>query len=129
MKNVLCKFIKWILLVFIFCTVIFNYFIGLEHKSILYPYIDTKFASGFSINRYNKLKIGEKYSEVLENLGQPLRFTADKISSIQPDTAEFIAVYSSDGKCNWSDFAWKSFDIYFDKDTVLIGKNSSWWYD
>jgi hypothetical protein len=129
MKNVLFKFIKWIFIAFILCTVIFNYFIGLEHKSILCPYIDTKFATDFSINNYNKLKKGEKYSKVLEKLGPPLSFSQKKISSIQPDTAEFIAVYSSDGKCTWADFAWKSFDIYFDKDTVLIGKNSSWWYD
>jgi hypothetical protein len=129
MKIILNKLIKWVLLTCILFFLIFDLFIGLEHKSILSPYIDTKFASDFSIDNFNQLKMGDKYSKVLKSLGPPIRFSKNIISSIQPDKAIFIGVYSTDGKCNWSDFAWKSFDIYFDKDTVVIGKNSNWWYD
>mgnify|MGYP002335977141 CR=1 FL=1 len=103
--------------------------IGVERKCILVPHIDTKFATSFSINKFNKIYPGMNYSEVDSLLGHPLRFSSKKISSVQPSNAAYIAVYSSDGKCKWSDFAWQSFDIYYNKDTIVISKNSIWWYD
>jgi hypothetical protein len=117
--------------VFVLLTsvVLSNLLIGLEGKCAFWPYIDTKFARNFSVNKFKGISQGMAYSEVKSILGEPLVFSDERISSVMPENTFFTSAYASDGKCKWSDFAWKSFDIYFDQDTNVIGKHSQWWYD
>lgn len=93
-----------------------------------YPHIDTQFAKGFTIDCFEKVNNGMSKTEVENLLGQPLNFSQKTISSLQPKNS-YISVYAFDGKSNWSDNAWESFDIYFNSNNVVIGKSRKWWYD
>lgn len=128
MKKVF-KRTKLVLLVLVSLLILFDLFIGIEGRSKILPFIDTEFSSNFSVKKYNQISKGMHYVEVKAILGEPFIFTSKRISSVQPNNAMFISVYSKDGKCMWADFAWKSFDIYFNDDTVVIDKHSQWWYD
>jgi hypothetical protein len=129
MKKGIFKILKLVLVTGILYFFTFNLFIGLEGKSKIYPYIDTKFAADFSKKKFNLVNLGIKYNEVKNLIGAPLEFSEKMLPKTQNTSASFIASYSRDGKCTWSDFAWKSFDIYFNNDTVVIEKKSQWWYD
>ena len=60
-------------------------------------------------------------TEVENLIGKPLLFSQKMTSSLQPENS-CISVYASDGKSNWGDFAWESFDIYFDNKNVVTKK-------
>jgi hypothetical protein len=128
MRNILKGKVALILVLISF-FILLDLLIGLEGKCKVWPYIDTKFARNFSVNKFNGISHGMNYHEVKLILGEPLFFSDERLTSVQPKNAIFISVYSIDGRCEWADFAWKSFDIYFDKDTLVIGKHSQWWYD
>ncbi len=128
MKKVF-KISKLVLLVLVSLIILFDLFIGFEGRSKIWPYIDTEFSNNFSEKEYNQISKGMRYFEVKAILGEPLFFSSKRLSSVQPNNAMFISVYSKDGKCMWADFAWKSFDIYFNNDTIVIDKYSQWWYD
>ena len=120
---------KLVLLVLVLLFILSDLFMGFEGRSKICPYIDTEFSNNFSEKKFNQISKGMHYVEVKAILGEPLIFTSKRISSVQPNNALFISVYSKDGKCMWADFAWRSFDIYFNNDTVVIDKHSQWWYD
>ena len=94
----------------------------------LNPYIDTIFSQNFVPENFEKIENGMNKIEVEKILGKPLKFSLEIESSIQPKNTN-IAIYARDGKSNWGDFAWKSFDVYYDKKNIVIGKSSRWWYD
>jgi hypothetical protein len=99
-----------------------------EGYNLINPHIDTKFAKDFNVESFEKIKNGMYKKDVEKLIGKPLMFSNKIISSIQPKNS-MISVYASDGKCQWGDFAWESFDVYFNYDERVIGKSRRWWYD
>ena len=122
--QIIIPMLLLIVLVFYFILPI----LFIESYYPFYPHINTQFAKEFKIENFEKVNIGMSKTEVENLLGQPLFFSQKTISSLQPDNS-YISVYSSDGKSNWSDNAWESFDIYFDSNYVVIGKTRKWWND
>jgi len=100
----------------------------LESYFPLKPYIDTKFSQDFNPENFEKVKRGMNKAEVEIILGKPLKYSTKIESSIQPHNTN-ISIYAGDGKSNWGDFAWKSFDVYYNKNNIVVGKKSQWWYD
>lgn len=127
MKKVLYIFIP--ILLFLIAIIYFTIPVFFAESYFpLYPHIDTRFANGFEIENFEKINIGMSKTEVENLIGKPLLFSQKMTSSLQPENS-CISVYTSDGKSNWSDFAWESFDIYFDNKNVVIGKSRRWWKD
>jgi hypothetical protein len=116
---------------FISAIITLYFFIGFENYNIFYPHIDTRFANDFSIENFDKVEIGMNKAQVKNLLGNPINsgesigYTDDFIKK------EFIFYekYSTDGKYEISDFAWESFEVYYDIDTLVISKRSIWYYD
>ena len=125
MKKVLQIFISTVLLIIAFLYFVLP-ILFVESYYPFYPHIDTKFAKGFSIENFEKVTVWITKIEVESILGKPLYFSQKRISSLQPKNA-YISVYASDGKSNWSDNAWESFDVYFDSRSIVSGKSRKWW--
>jgi hypothetical protein len=79
--------------------VFFLSFSRMEAYCFFYPSIDTRYAPGFSEKRFATLKVGDAAQRVEAILGPPL---------VSTDVTGGAAVwlYTSDGKCQWGDFAW-----------------------
>lgn len=93
-----------------------------------YPHIHTRFSDGFRIENFEKINVRMSKTEVENLVGKPLYFDKKIVATYQPKNSH-ISVYASDGKSNWGDFAWESFDVYFDTKNVVIGKSRRWWTD
>ena len=70
-------------------------------------------------------------TEVQQILGTPFHFSKAQKRSIdkEKETVEFSENSSHDGKFKAADFAWEAFEIYYDKDTLVIAKKRQWFYD
>ena len=102
------------------------------------PYIDTIFATDFTPEKFEQVKMGMKTSEVLALLGEPL--THDAFGIRNPDKAQEIIPpndpraqgcwrYSSDGKlAGKGDASWYSFVVCF-KDDIVFDKQANEFYD
>ncbi len=117
---------------FLISSFILAYFlIGLENYNYIYPHIDTEFTSGFSKDKFKKIKLGMTKAEVNQVLGEPFRF--QNLNGYTDDFIkkefQFSENYSHDGKFKSADWAWEYFGIYYDKDTLVIAKQTRWYYD
>ena len=106
-----------------------NLFLGVEQKNLLFPYIDTHFAKNFSVNKWDNVKIGMSKDTVLKILGTPLLESKTPFSSYRPSCAALEMHYSGDGAWRYADYAWRSFDLFFDDSNRVIAKSSEWSYD
>ncbi len=102
-------------------------FIGMEQKFILNKYIDTEFAEGFTQQKFNGIIRGESVYDFINRIGEPLVIDTFKIN--QGKTLVIRYSYSMDGNCRWGDFAWKSYEVIFDSNMVVIDKKVIWYYD
>lgn len=117
-------------LLFIIATYFYvAFFVGLERKNTWVPYIDTQMAPSFTPEKWTAVKTGMTRQQVHALLGEPLSESTIAKSSMRPANCSLEENYSKDGKWKWADFAWCSFDIYYDSNLVVIKKDSRWWED
>lgn len=68
-------------------------------------------------------------NEVENLIGKPIRYLG------QPDNKEnyrkgyLLAIYSDKKYSKWSEFEFRSIDINYDKDSLVIGIYKEWWTD
>lgn len=98
---------------------------GLEHRSVLWPSIDTVYAPGFSESAFKSIRVGMTRKQVDAIMCRPLY--ADTISadgrsyvpaSGAPDSGFLRYNYTGDGACAWGDFAWLDRSVEF-RDLVV----------
>lgn len=106
-----------------------DFFIGLERKHPYIPYIDTKFAENFKPSDWHKINIGMSNVEVNSIVGHPIDSSYDKKTSHRPDKCFLESHYSNDGAWPLADFAWCSFNLYYDSSLRVMKKDSTWWDD
>ena len=103
----------------------------MEGKNLIFPYIDTEFASNYSPEKFDLITEDFSYNEVIQLVGKPLSEKKDSFGNI-------IEVnYTNDGKTTYKnnpfvlvgDFAWYRSYIRFDSNGKIIEINSGWSYD
>ncbi len=117
--------------VLLFFSVFMTFMIGagltIEGKNIFSPYIDTQFASQYSPEKYELVKIGQTVEEVENIIGQPLKKNIDSINR----RVEYW--YTMDGKLlqdkKEGDFAWYISIVTFDSKGKVILIDKGWAYD
>lgn len=124
-------FYKILASILLFVSVFMTFLIGgtltIEGKNIFSPYIDTQFASQYSTEKFELIKIGQTVEEVEKIIGQPLRKNIDSINS----RAEYW--YTMDGKLSVNnkegDFAWYVSIVEFDNKGLVVNIIKQWGYD
>ena len=61
---------------------------------------------------------------VISILGDPF----SKINVAKQEDLHELLLYTDDGGCSWSDFAWKRKEVYF-KNGIVVKANTGWAYD
>ena len=111
--------------------------IGLEHRSRVWPWIDTVETPGYSEAAFQVIRIGMTRAQVDALMCTPLEVVTDS-----PDGLGYVPVpvgasldigalrysYTRDGRCPWGDFAWFGREIWF-KDGVVRKVVSGVYYD
>lgn len=128
MMRIFHKILASILLfVSVFMTFLIGGALTIEGKNIFFPYIDTQFASQYSPEKFELIKIGQTLEEVEKIIGQPLQKNIDSKNG----RAEYL--YTNDGKLlvikKSGDFAWYRSIIYFDEQDKVINIDKGWSYD
>ncbi len=124
-------FYKVLASVLLFFSVFITFMVGaaltIEGKNIFSPYIDTQFASQYSPEKFELIKIGQTVGEVEKILGQPL----DKNIDSTNHRTEYW--YTLDGKLSVNnkegDFAWYVSIVYFDSKGKVKSIDKQWAYD
>ena len=107
--------------------VLFDIGVGAEHKSVLWPWIDTVQAPGYSERSFQTIRVGMTRRQVDALMCKPLTTV-----TLSPDGRSYVPVpggagldvglvrysYTSDGRCRWGDFAWQGREVWF-KDGVV----------
>ena len=106
----------------------------IEGKNILNPYIDTQFAAKYTPDKFDKITIGMKESEVLSILGQPM-YKGDGYK----DSLNVNYQYTTDGKLlntkydyknnTYDDFAWYQSALELDKKGKVVAIYKCWCHD
>jgi hypothetical protein len=89
------------------------------------PDIDTKYTPGYSEAKFKQIIAGMTKNDVLSILGEP--FSKSKVDWDWANV-DNIWLFTSDGACSWSDFAWKRKQVHF-KDDIVIETITGWSYD
>ncbi len=113
----------------LFFKLFFEFFIGLERKHKYVPHIDTVFAKDFTPEKWSSVGVGDTITAVHAKLGHPLDSSYCKIPSAEPNYRYYEEYYSTDGKCEYGDFAWQSFAVYYNRELKVIALDSIWCYD
>jgi outer membrane protein assembly factor BamE (lipoprotein component of BamABCDE complex) len=109
------------IVVAILLTAGFGYlFVGMESYCVLYPSIDTRYASGFTESNFEKVQVGMTKDEVVSLLGDPLGGISVRSRSRWS--------YTQDGNCRWADWAWFGREVVF-RDDRVVEKVSCIYYD
>ncbi len=99
----------------------------IEGKNIFYPYIDTQFASQYSPEKFELIKVGQTIKDVEKIIGQPLRKNVDSTNH----RTEYW--YTMDGKLSVNnkngDFAWYISVVYFNDKGKVAEVEKGWGYD
>ena len=105
--------------------------IGLENYNYIYPHIDTEFTTDFKKESFDKIEVGMTRSEVEMLLGKSFGFDSlnGYTDNIIKKEYKYLDYYSHDGKFEFADFAWEFYGIYYDRDTLVINKQTRWYYD
>jgi outer membrane protein assembly factor BamE (lipoprotein component of BamABCDE complex) len=108
----LLRVLAWV----VFANVFLVFIMSLWSESYFWPYpsIDTKYAPGFSEEKFGQIKVGMSQDEVFALLGKPL--------GVQPFSEGTRFFYSEDGAAPIGDFAWlgRLIDVKDGKVTKII---------
>lgn len=111
----------------------YNFMLPFGEYNKLCPYIDTKFSDRFCPNKFSQVKMKMKLNNVELLWGKPIKYvlcdTTLRKRDYEPPTYRLKGMYSIGGKWKLGKYAWKSFDVYYNKDSIVVGKYSKWWND
>ena len=127
MKNIIKYVALALISIYFLLYLMVNLVIGMESKHPIFPYIDTQLAPNFKIEDWGKVKVGMTVDEVQSAVGKPLSSHSGRVTFYAPLNSCFEIHYSEDGKWEWGDFAWRSFDVYFGEANTVIATSSEWW--
>lgn len=105
----------------------------MEGKHLIKPYIDTHFAKNYSPEKFDKIKLGMKKSEVIKLIGEPLY-----MGEGYDDTLVTNYYYTADGKLlgkiksgeqRYDDFAWYRSTVGIDTTETVVFIDKGWSYD
>jgi hypothetical protein len=98
-----------------------------EGKFPIYSDIDTRFAPGYTDQRFDLVSVGMSESNVVAILGQPM-YRQERSRWPFPGDADFLWWYSQDGACSWGDYAWRA-PIIGMKNGTVVTNYMVWCYD
>ena len=129
-----------VILFLLYLTAVFGHITLGEGKHLIDPYIDTWFASDYSLEKFDKIKTGMTVDEVESIIGKPLYKHSDYW-----DAKKIMYEYTGDGKlwemkeekkryyndCFWivTDYAWYHSAVVFDKNNIVVKIYKGWSYD
>ena len=127
-----------VILYLLYVTFIFGW-LG-ERKHLIDPYIDTHFATDYSPEKFDKIKIGMTVDEVESLIGKPFYTCIPPIFyHIADDSTKIEYNYTGDGKLlnkmreqgkrYYYDCAWYRSLVIFDTNNIVVGINKGWSYD
>jgi len=116
----------------LYLTFLFGQLMLIEGKHIIYPYLDTKFASKYTPDKFEEIKIGMSIEEVKKIVGEPL-YTG----SGYKNSANLNLHYTGDGKLlskrkstnSYSDLAWYSSSVEIGENKKVVSIEKGWVYD
>ena len=101
-----------------------------EMYCVLWPGIDTKYASGYSERRFRRVETGMSKDKVAELLGDPLY--KHEVSRSHPAydrrSGDEVWSYTSDGAAPWGDWAWLARTVMF-RDGHVVQRISQTYYN
>lgn len=104
------------------------FMLGNEKKNSLFPHIDTEFAKDLEPAEWSDVTINMSKQQVHNLLGDPLDSSYTPRTSARPVNCHYEESYSADGA--WiADYAWQSFNVYYDSSMRVIAKDSTWYYN
>ena len=122
-RNIVFALVSLVLVLF----VLFDLGVGLEHRSILWPWIDTVQANGYSERSFQMIRVGMTRQQVDALMCKPLGIATidadfsrmiDLPAGASPDLGEVRYSYTMDGRCPWGNFAWFAREVYFQDGVV-----------
>ena len=93
---------------------------GFESYCYIYPSIDTRYAHGFSEQKFAQVRTGMSMEDVVSLLGEPYHNS--------PGRNYVRWSYTQDGKCSWADWAWLGREVIF-QDGRVVERISRVYYD
>jgi hypothetical protein len=103
--------------------VFFDVGCGFEQRSILWPWIDTVQAAGYSESTFQKITVGMTRQQVDALMCKPLVVVDGNCympvpSGVSLDVGAVRYSYTGDGRCPWGDFAWFGREVWFQDGVV-----------
>jgi outer membrane protein assembly factor BamE (lipoprotein component of BamABCDE complex) len=85
----------------------------MEDYNPINPSIDTRYTTDFDEEKFNSIEVGIDTVQIISLIGSP--HSRHKL----PDN-KVIWYYTSDGKCDWYDFAWLGRELIINKQGNVI---------
>ena len=95
-----------------------------EGIHIIDPYIDTRFAEGYTPEKFEAIQIGMTFDDVKSIIGQPF-----DISDAYEDSLLSVYYYTSDGKLRSGDCAWYYSEVAIDTNNIVVSVSKGWNFD
>lgn len=120
---------KLLIIVSVITIVIISHYFLAENYFAPYPYIDTTFSDGFSLENWKKIKQNMTKKDVYYLIGKPFGEHYETISQEIPDglaiqtTENKCEIFSEDGALKFYDFAWVGFIICYDENDKVKKKD------
>jgi hypothetical protein len=94
----------------------------IEGYNPIYPDVDTKFADKYDEELFQQIEIGEDTLSIIQKIGRPIGIR-------EHENGEWHWNYSTDGKCDWADFAWLIKALVINQDGIVVKKFDGIAYD
>ena len=107
--------------------VIFDLGVGLAHQSILWPWIGTVQAHGYSEPTFQTIRVGMTRQQVDALMCKLLWIATTDVdfgrmielpAGASADVGEVRYSYTTEGRCPWGNFAWFAREVYFQDGVV-----------
>lgn len=129
--------LKYLIILIILVPILIFFFVytsfGIGQYNYLYPYIDTKLPLGFDEANFNQVQPGMTNYQVEYLIGEPLEFNKSDYYLLKKYIGKDIAFSASYSKIDNNhingNYAWKSLEVYYNKDTIVVARISKWVYN
>ena len=129
--------LKYLIILIILFPILIFFFVytsfGIGQYNYLYPYIDTKLPLEFDEANFNEVKPGMTKYQVEYLIGEPIKFQKNDHYLLKKYIGNdicFSASYSEIDNNHFNgSYAWRSFEVYYNKDTIVVARISKWVYN
>jgi len=97
----------------------------------LNPLIDTQHPEGYTIEKFDQVKIGDTKGQVYTLLGMPLYTTTESgITTLHyTGDGKLLNTYGEGPGRSYGDFAWYRSSVSFDKSNKVVSIDKGWSHD